>query len=99
MKRSQPTNLGLLLKELLSDKQTFSKGLMEGRIVNSWRDVVGPYIANATSKFTLRDGVVYVSLSSAAAAAELFARRMQIMASLNSIAGQKLVRFIHISLG
>ena len=99
MKRSQPTNLGSLLKELLSDKQTFSKGLMEGRVMNSWRDVVGSSIANATSKFTLRDGVIYVSLSSAAAAAELFARRMQVMSSLNSVAGQKMVRFIHISLG
>ncbi len=99
MRRTEPTVLNTLLKELLSDKNTFSKGLVEGKVLNSWRDVVGPYLADSTSKLTLRDGVIYASFSSAAAANDFFVRRTSILAALNKIAGFKLIRFIHVSLG
>ena len=99
MRRSEPTVLNALLKELISDKNIFSKGIVEGKVLNSWREVVGPYLADSTSRLTLRDGVVYASFSSAAAANDFFTKRNAILSSLNQIAGFKLVRFIHVSLG
>jgi len=99
MRRTEPTVLNALLKDLLSDKNNFSKGLVEGKVLNSWRDVVGPYLADSTSKLTLRNGVIYASFSSAAAANYFFQKRSGILAALNDIAGFKLIRFINVSLG
>lgn len=99
MKHTEPTILKTLLKTLISDKNNFSKGLLEGKVLNSWREVVGDYLANSTSKLTLRDGVIHVSFSSAAAADDFFRKKVKIINNLNAIAGERVVRFIHVTLG
>ena len=97
MRRTEPTVLSALLKSFYPTKCLFQR-TCRGKVLNSWRDVVGPYLADSTSRLTLRDGVIYASFSSAAAAM-IFMRRSVILAALNKIAGFKLIRFIHVSLG
>lgn len=97
MKKTEPTHISSLLTELMSDSATFSKGMLEAKVMNSWHAVVGKELSDATQKLTLRDGKLYVTFSSAAARSDFFARRNDIKYRLNGIAGRVVVKFIVVS--
>ncbi len=94
MRRVEPINIGKIIEEIISSQENMTKGLCEGRALSAWNQVVGPIIGEYTTKISLRDGRMYVSFSTAAARAEFFSRRGQIVAELNRIAGMKVVDFI-----
>ena len=70
---------------------------MEGKykataIVQSWREIMGEMIANHTRQIEFRDGVLYVSLDSAALRQELFQKRPEIIQLLNQKAGAEFIK-------
>lgn len=67
---------------------------MEGRAVELWAEVVGEYVARVTEDVYIRNGVLYVSFSSAAVRAEIFMRRRLLMDQLNTRLRGRVVRNI-----
>ncbi len=67
---------------------------MEGRAVELWAEVVGEYVARVTEDVYIRNGVLYVSFSSAAVRAEIFMRRRLLMDQLNARLRGRVVRNI-----
>ena len=67
---------------------------MEGRAVELWAEVVGEYVARVTEDVYIRNGVLYVSFSSAAGRAEIFMRRRLLMDQLNARLRGRVVRNI-----
>lgn len=67
---------------------------MEGRAVELWAEVVGEYVARVTEGVYIRNGVLYVSFSSAAVRAEIFMRRRLLMDQLNARLRGRVVRNI-----
>ncbi len=81
---------------MVANNSAFTQGMLEAKALGAWREVVGPLLAEATQKITLREGRMYVTFASAAARSEFFARRVEIRRRLNEIAGCQVVTFISV---
>lgn len=66
--------------------------LDEMRVVNAWEKVVGEVITRYTTNVRVHDGVLYVTLSSAALKQELLYRRTEIAKLLNAECGGEIIR-------
>lgn len=71
--------------------------LDETRVINAWDKVVGEVIARYTNNLRVHDGVLYVSLSSAALKQELLYRRTEIAGLLNAECGSEIIREVVIN--
>lgn len=66
----------------------------ETSVVNAWEKVMGGVIARYTQEVRMRDGVLFITLTSAAVKQELSYRRSEIAARLNAECGAEIVREI-----
>lgn len=71
--------------------------LDEMKVVNAWEKVVGEVIARYTTKINVHDGVMYITLSSAALKQELLYRRTEIANLLNAEVGAEIIREVVIN--
>lgn len=94
MKKTEPMLIKDILKNIVSDSDSFSKGMLEAKAMNAWHGVVGKNLSDATQKLTLRDGRLYVTFNSATARSEFFSRRHEIKYALNGAAGRVVIKFI-----
>lgn len=92
MKREEPKTVGELLEEFFRSQRGPSTALVEGRAMEVWREVAGNYVNDATEDAFLRDGVLYVSFSSASVRAEVMMRRRWILSQINDRLGTQVVR-------
>lgn len=65
--------------------------LDEVNIVKGWKDVVGPFIAQYTKDLYIKDGVLFVSLSSDSLRNELSFSKTVLMKSLNNLVGREVL--------
>ena len=65
--------------------------LDEVNIVKGWKDVVGPFIAQYTKDLYIKDGVLYVSLSSDSLRNELSYSKSVLRKNLNDLVGRELL--------
>ena len=86
-------SVGQLLDEYFRNRQ-LGPAAREGRAVELWAEVVGEYVARVTEDVYIRNGVLYVSFSSAAVRAEIFMRRRLLMDQLNTRLRGRVVRNI-----
>lgn len=91
MKRTEPIRLGDMLEEYLR-RRPVGPASMEGRAVELWAEVAGEYTSRHTEDVYIRNGVLYVTFSSASVRAEIFMRRREIIESINGNLRQKVVR-------
>lgn len=94
MKKTEPILIGDILKNLVGDSASFSKGMRESKAMGAWHEVVGKELSDATQKLTLREGKLYVTFNSATARSEFFSRRNEIKYRLNGVAGSVVIKFI-----
>lgn len=93
MKRTEPESVGELLRKFFEARNTAAASA-EGSAVELWREVVGEYAASATEDVYIRQGVIYVTFSSASARADVMMRRNFILNEINAKLGRKVVRAI-----
>lgn len=82
------------LAELIKQFYEMRRGtgyLDEVKVVNSWKQVVGPFIASHTIDMNIRNGVLFVRVDSDALRVELNYSKTMLMNSLNSIAGRDVI--------
>ncbi|MEI6753656.1 MAG: DUF721 domain-containing protein [Paludibacter sp.] len=84
--------------ELLSDvirqvlkQQHLDKPLNEKRLIDAWPAVLGNNIMQYTSGLSIKNKVLYVSLSSSVLRHDLFLSRDEIKASLNKYVGAEVI--------
>jgi len=93
MRRNKTITLGEALKEY-REKMNIDSRLKEVSLMNSWEDIAGRAIAKRTSKVYLREGKLYIYLTSSVVRTELSMARHALRERLNEQAGEELVKEI-----
>ena len=65
--------------------------LDEVKIVQGWPDVVGPFIAQYTKEITIRNGILYVRITSDSLRSELSFSKSVLRKNLNDLVGYELL--------
>ena len=94
MRKRNTESIGEVLKEYFEDNPFFKKKLAESRAVTGWSALLGPMITSYTSNIYLRNGVLYVSLSSSVLRSELLMAKDRLMTKINEHAGMHVVNDI-----
>jgi predicted nucleic acid-binding Zn ribbon protein len=93
MKRTEPVLVGDILRQFF-ERPFVARKLAEGRLPELWQEVVGSHIASLTHTFELKQGILYVGISSSVARQEIFFRRDELMTLLNQRSGHRIVNAI-----
>lgn len=90
MKRNNTEQIGDVLRQFLR-QQGLETPLNEYRLVDAWKDVVGPVIARYTTNLFIKNQVLYVSLSSSVIRQELMIGREMLIRNLNAQVGSQVI--------
>jgi predicted nucleic acid-binding Zn ribbon protein len=85
--------LGDLIKEFYEQRRG-SEYLYEVKVINSWRQVVGPFIATHTIDLSIKNGVLYVRVDSDALRNELSYSKSLLIRNLNEVVGREVIHEI-----
>lgn len=90
MKRDNTERLGDVIREFLR-QEGLETPLNEYRLMDTWKDVVGPAINRYTTNLYIRNQVLYVHLSSSVARQELLMARATLVRNLNARVGSQVI--------
>ncbi len=93
MRRTETLHIGDVLNEFFSRPYVAAK-VAEGRLPDTWREVVGERVALLTSSLRLENHVLYAHITSSVVRAELFNRREALAAEINRVSGVRLVNVV-----
>ena len=93
MKLDTSKKLSEVLLDYMRDTGT-TNVMLEKRAVSLWQAVMGPTVNKTTSSVRVRDGVMYVGLTSSVVRNELFNMRGRIVAAINKAVGQDVIKDI-----
>lgn len=68
------------------------KSVLEVQVEEVWPQVMGETVSKLTRSVELKDGVLYVRVSSAALKAQLFENRFELVARMNEALGAKAIK-------
>ena len=90
MRRSETVQVNALLK-LFIKEFNLEKGLLENRVLTLWDETMGGMVAKATRQKYIKDGKLFVYLSSSVIRHELFMMRGEIVKEINRRIGQDVI--------
>lgn len=93
MKRQEAMPVGEILRNLLKAQHLDAK-LDEIKLIKLWPQMMGPTIAEYTQQIYLKNGTLYISLTSAVLRNELLMYREMLIKRLNKEIGSPLVKEI-----
>lgn len=93
MRRTKTMLVGDVLKEFFSRPYVAAK-VAEGRLPDTWREIVGDRVADLTTSIKLENHVLTAHISSSVVRSELFYRRESLMQEINRLSGVKLVNVV-----
>lgn len=82
-----------LIKEFY-EQHRGAEYLDEVKLINSWPQVVGPFIASHTIDLSVKNGVLFVRVDSDALRSELSYSTSLLMKNLNEMVGKEMVKEI-----
>ncbi len=94
MRKRNTESLGEVLKQYFEENQFIKRKLAESRAVTGWSQLLGSMIASYTTNIYLRNGTLYVSLSSSVLRSELLMAKDRLMGKLNEHAGMHIINDI-----
>ncbi|MDH6341613.1 putative nucleic acid-binding Zn ribbon protein [Parabacteroides sp. PFB2-12] len=94
MKRKNTQTIGEVLRDFMAENRELRTKIYETRIERSWNEVLGPMATRYTRSLYVRNGVLYVSLSSSVLRSELTLCRDRLVKSLNDHAGDEVIKDI-----
>ena len=84
------STIGELIKAFYEERR--GPGYLdEVNIINGWEGVVGPFIAQYTKDLSIKEGVLFVRLSSDSLRSELSYSKSTLMRNLNALAGREVL--------
>lgn len=72
------------------------QSVLETRLVEQWGSIMGDTVARLTRSVEVKNGTLFVRISSAALKAQLFECRFELVAKLNTAMGAKVIRDVRI---
>jgi len=93
MRKSNTQTIASVIKDYLKEAQIERK-LKEVQVVNSWEELVGKTIARRTNRIYIKNGKLYLHMNSSIVKNELLMHREYIIESINSNAGEEIVKEI-----
>ncbi len=93
MERNNTQSIAEVIRAYLRESR-LEKPLKERQLVQSWETLLGKSVSRATSKIYLKEGRLFVHLSSSVVKNELFMLQDEILKKLNDAAGEDLVKEI-----
>ena len=90
MKRNNTEQVGDVIRRLIW-QEGLETPLNEYRLVEAWKDVVGPVIARYTQNLYIKNQVLYVHLSSSVLRQELSMSRTLLIRNLNTHVGAQVI--------
>ncbi|MFI3258590.1 MAG: DUF721 domain-containing protein [Rikenellaceae bacterium] len=90
MKRTNERPIGDLLKEFF-ERPYIAARVAEGKLPDTWREVVGDHVANMTSELRFERGILHVKVDSSLIRQELFYQREALKEELNRISKVRLI--------
>jgi len=94
MRKRNTESIGEVLKQYFEENQFIKRKLAESRAVTGWSKLLGTMISSYTTNIYLRNGVLYVSLSSSVLRSELLMAKDRLINKLNEHAGMYVVNDI-----
>ena len=91
MERSNTQSMAEAIRAFLKESK-LEKPLKERQLVSSWESLLGKSIARATREIYIKDGKLYVSLTSSVIRNELYMLQDEIIRKLNEAAGEELLK-------
>lgn len=95
MRRQNTESIGAVITQFLRE-QGLEKPFLEHKIVEAWPRLLGTTVAHYTGKMEVRNGVLYVQISSAALRSELFLCRFKLVEKLNKEVGAEVLTDIRL---
>ena len=86
MRRKNAQAIGEVLKDFFDDNTDLHRRILEIRIKRGWGELLGPMIQQYTRSIYIKNGVLYVSLTSSVLRNELILSRQKLIKSLNDYA-------------
>lgn len=93
MRRTKTMLFGDVLKDFFSQPYVAAK-VAEGKLPETWREVVGDRVADCTTELKLENHILYARISSGILRSELFYRREAIATEINRVSGVRLVNVL-----
>ena len=93
MRRTKTLLLGDLLEEFFR-RPYVAATVAEGKLPETWRQVVGDRAADLTTELRLERRILYVRIQSSVLRSELFCQRDALRDALNRQAGMRLVNAV-----
>ena len=93
MRRTKAMLMGDLLEEFFARPYVAAK-VAEGRLPDTWREVVGDAVANLTTDLRLENRILYVRLQSSVVRQELFYQRESLRDRINEVSKVRLVNAV-----
>lgn len=90
MRRNNAEHIGDVIRLFLR-QQGLESPLNEYRLVQAWKDVVGPAMARYTSNLYIKNQTLYVHLTSAVLRQELMMARELLVKNLNQLVGAQVI--------
>ncbi|WP_321374012.1 DUF721 domain-containing protein [uncultured Draconibacterium sp.] len=90
MRRSNTQSLSEVLKEFI-EQNRMERKLKELDIVQGWENLLGKTIARYTRNIYIRNGILYVEITSSVVKNELFLMREEICRRINENAGDEII--------
>lgn len=90
MKRNNTEQVGDIIRRLLR-QEGLETPLNEYRLIDAWKDVVGPVIARYTTNLYIMNQTLYVHLSSSVLRQELSMSRTLLIRNLNAQVGSQVI--------
>lgn len=93
MRRSKTISLAEAIQDYI-EAMKLGRGLGEITLISSWEEITGKAVASRTKKLYIRDGILYVYLTSSVVRNELLMLRQELVRKLNRKAGSEIIKDI-----
>ena len=90
MRRNNAEQIGDVIRYFLR-QQGLESPLNEYRLVQAWREVVGPVITHYTSNLYIKNQILYVHITSSVLRQELMMGRDVLVRNLNNYVGAQVI--------
>ncbi|MFI3248059.1 MAG: DUF721 domain-containing protein [Rikenellaceae bacterium] len=93
MRRTKTMLVGEVLQEFF-DRPYVAARIAEGKLPDTWREIVGEHIANMTSELRLDNHILYVKIESSLIRQELFYQREALKNEINQRSKSRIVNAV-----
>lgn len=94
MRRRQPVRVGELIDNLFAATPTIARKIAEAKVEDLWPQLVGSVIASYTTHMEIKNGRLFVRISSSVARNEVFMQREPLKEAINRASGMAVISTI-----